>query len=170
MSCWLSRWQFLALLVSLAVLDSCAAVQLQHTYDPELLLREFKSTFPLRDGSTLISEQSTLVQAALHQFQVLGIPLNQSEVGGMQQDTLLHVFMLAVLGNLALDDSGRQFVADSITGKIVLESTYESNRVLVFEVLVFAVLVALARVWLVDTQCRQQTASRQGAKNASQQR
>lgn len=127
------------------------------TYNHTVLASEFERTFPLRDESRLVAPDSLLVTRALEQFVLLQIPLNASAFdavtgaldGPMTEAQLVRVFMLAALGNL-VRGSDCALQSDPVTGSLVPSNTYTANRVLVFEVLVFVLVLALGVLWFFE--------------------
>lgn len=121
---------------------------LQHGFNSTLLLKAFQEEFPLQDGTRLASSESELIKQVLYHLSSLGVPLNASLVKLLSEEKLLQVYMLAVTGNLVKEKS-RMFRVDAVSGKLVMADTYENNRQLIFEIMVFALLFVLGKTWFV---------------------
>ena len=74
----------------------------------------------------------------------------------MGEGPILRILMKASLGNLVQDadpsakDKIRQpYLANPVTGKLQYVDSYNSNRLLIFQVLVFGLLLALGRSWML---------------------
>jgi hypothetical protein len=130
-----------------------------------LLFEAFTEVFPVRDGSTILAEEAVFTREAEHHLELLGVPGSMAAFcAEVSEAALLRVLMHASLGNLVREPDHKTnqpvagpYMTDPITGVIERVDTYESNRVVVFQVLVFSLLVALARSWyLIETQQPQQ--------------
>ena len=122
---------------------------ISHSFDTALLTEAFSKAFPLRDGSTLAVSNTVLVDEALWRINELGVPMDPTQCGTMSEAKLLDVYMKAALGTF-MNETECAFQADPVTARIVPADTWFTNRVLVFEVLVFMLLIALARLWFVS--------------------
>ncbi len=122
---------------------------LEHGFNTTLLLNVFQDEFPMQDGARLASSESILVGQVLYLLNSLGVPLNASLVTEISEEKLLQVYMLAVTGNLMKGNS-KTFRIDAISGKLVTADTYENNRQLIFEIMVFALLFVLGKTWFVQ--------------------
>jgi len=122
---------------------------LQHGFNSTLLLKVFQDEFPLQDGARLASSESVLIKQVLYQLSSLGVPLNASLVTELSEEKLLQVYMLAVTGNLVKENT-QMFRVDTVSGKLVMADTYENNRQLIFEIMVFALLLVLGKTWFVN--------------------
>lgn len=140
--CWYSVW-----LVLLAALTADPVAGVSHAFTPSVLLAQFKTVFPLEDGSELMSDDSALIDAALRELQKAGIPLNTTAFCAQSETDIVHALMLASLGNFVHGDA--KYVADATDGQIVERDSWRGNRILVLECLVFALLIALAKSWFV---------------------
>ena len=121
--------------------------------DPALLLEAFKHVFPLKDGSEILVRDSAFELEALHHIELLGVSSNTSDFCALDETTVLTILMKASLGNLLMATSESQdtqpYQANPITGKLEFVDSYDSNRLLVFQVLVFSLLLGIARSWLL---------------------
>lgn len=133
---------------------------ISHSFDTDLLVAAFSNAFPLRDGSTLAVSNTVLVNEALWRINELGVPMDPAQVGTMSEANLLDVYMKAALGTF-MNETECAFHADPVTARIVPADTWFTNRVLVFEVLVFLLLIALARLWFISKPSVEKEISRQ---------
>lgn len=118
------------------------------------LFTAFTAVFPLRDGSDVLAHDTVFAAEARAHLDLLGVPHNASAVCALDEDALLLVLMKASLGNLlqaedpdAADKIRQPYLANAVTGKLEYVDNYTSNRVVVFQVLVFSLLLGLARSW-----------------------
>eukprot|EP00961_Rhodomonas_salina_P064513 867963-Rhodomonas_salina.2 len=119
----------------------------------ELLYTAFKTVFPLKDGSELLARRSVIIDAAMEHLSTTGIPRNITQFCAMDEAEIMVVFMKATLGNLVMSDeiadAFQPYLADPTTGKLVYVDDFTNNRLLIFQVLVFSLLIALARTWYI---------------------
>jgi acetyl esterase/lipase len=114
--------------------------------NPALLFAAFKSVFPVRDGSTILAQEDVFSREAREHLDLLGVPHSAAAFCAETEEAdVLKVLMKASLGNIV----GTPFQANPVSGKLEAVDTYETNRVAVFQVLVFALLLALARSWFL---------------------
>jgi hypothetical protein len=139
-----------AIICALCMVQHAQCDGLQHGFNSTLLLKVFQEEFPLQDGTRLASSESELIKNVLFTLSSLGVPLNASLVTVLSEEKLLQVYMLAVTGNLVKEKSkSGMFRVDAVNAKIVLADTYENNRQLIFEIMVFALLFVLGKTWFV---------------------
>ena len=144
---YVSVFTILAVIVCLSWVDTCQG------FDNVAVYAAFSHVFPFKDGSVLLagSDTSVFEMQALDQLGYIGVTDNVTVFCAKPEEEILVVLMKAALGNLIVNTSGdeknRPFVVDPVTGKLEPVESLQNNRVLVFEVLVFALLLALARSW-----------------------
>ena len=126
-----------------------------HAFNNVAVYEAFSLVFPFKDDSVLLAGSNTSVfeLQALDQLSYLGVTNSVGDFCAKSEAEILVVLMKAALGNLLVNTTGegcnRPFVVDPVSGKLERVESLENNRVLVFEVLVFALLLALARSWYV---------------------
>ena len=123
-------------------------------FDDAALFQAFTAVFPLRDGSEVLAQDTVFAGEARAHLDLLGVPHNVSGVCTMDESALLLVLMKASLGNLVQDedpaagDKIRQpYQANAVSGKLEYVDNFTSNRLVIFQVLVFSLLLGLARSW-----------------------
>lgn len=144
---------------SLTVLWLAALCSQCHCFDSTILYEAFTSVFPLKDGSHLLLDETVFIEEALRHLDLLQVPHTKAEFCALDEARIATVIMKASLGNLVQDedplarDKLRQpYQANPLTGKIEYVNNYTSNRLMIFEVLIYSLLLALARSWYVMDQ------------------
>lgn len=124
--------------------------------DHDALFQAFTEVFPLKDGSAYLTSYNTSVleKQALTLLSFIGVPQNVTEFCQQPEEQIIRVMILASLGNLIAnttdgDECASPFVSDATSGVIERANSFASNRVLIFEVIIFSLLLALARAWYV---------------------
>ena len=122
------------------------------TLNRTLVYQSFLRTFPLSEGSSLLVEEGVLTAKALQHIQMLGVPDNITQFRAQSDGFLIDIIMQAALGSLGNNTRGEtealyMIVADPTTGTLRRVDSLTHNRILVFEVMVFALLLALTRAW-----------------------
>lgn len=122
--------------------------------DKTIVYEAFIKTFPLIEDSELLTKESVLIEKALEQLDGLDIPRNLTLFCQSNETFIVNILMTAVLGNLVREnkaftnDHGTQpFLSDPISGEIVYVENFMTNRIIVFQVLVFSLVLALGRSW-----------------------
>jgi hypothetical protein len=124
-------------------------------FNESVVHNEFVTVFPMKDGATLSMGSYVFYERGL---QVLSrLPVNitscESVMCGKTEAEFVHILMLAVLGSFVVGQEGdgckAPWVSDPVTGSLQQVDTFISNSILVFEVLVFILVISLARVWYV---------------------
>lgn len=123
-------------------------------YSPAALFDAFRAVFPVKDGSEILAEESVFAAEAQRHLDLLGIPANLTAFCALPEEQVLGIFMKASLGNLVqdADPSAREkirqpYLANPQTGRLEYVDNFTSNRLVVFQVLVFGLLMALGRSW-----------------------
>ena len=114
----------------------------------------FKAVFPFKDGSEVLVEEAVFLLEAQYHLDLLGVPHNLSAFCSLPEEEVMLVLMKASLGNLVLRDDDtaagkirQPYLANPLTGKLQYVDNYTTNRVMILQVLIFCLLVALARSW-----------------------
>lgn len=123
-------------------------------FDDIKVFNAFKNTFPLVDNSELLTIQSIVVDRAVEKLNTIGVYHNISTFCSLDEQEILNVLMKAVLGSLVSDKDKQPFQIDATTGQIVYTDNFTNNRLIIFQVLVFSLLIALARTWFVASDSR----------------
>lgn len=123
-------------------------------FDKTIVYEAFIKTFPLIEDSELLTKESVLIEKALEHLDALDIPRNLTLFCQSNETFIVNILMTAVLGNLVkkddafANDHGTQpFLSDPISGEIVYVENFMTNRIIVFQVLVFSLVLALGRSW-----------------------
>lgn len=120
-----------------------------HGFDDVKVFNAFKKTFPLQDNSELLTKQAIVVNRAIERLNSIGVYYNVSTFCSLDEQEILNVLMHAVLGFLVIEEEKQPFQIDVTTGKLVFTDNFTNNRLIIFQVLVFSLLIALARTWYV---------------------
>ena len=143
-------------LVGVLLLTCTARQAVRAEIDASALFNAFIEVFPLKDGSQYLASYNTSVleQQALLQLAYLGVPDNITLYCQLPEADIVRTLMLAALGNLLVnttdsDGCGAPFVSDATSGHIERANSFAHNRVLIFEIIIFSLLIALARAWFV---------------------
>ncbi len=132
---------------------SCYVCPASATFNVSVVHDEFVSVFPMKDGATLSVGSYVFYERGLQVLGRLNITSCEGVMCGKTESEFVHVLMLAVLGSFVVGQEGdgckAPWVSDPVTGSLQQVDTFVSNRILVFEVLVFILVISLARVWYV---------------------
>jgi hypothetical protein len=143
----------LQLLWVLGFMLSCYVCPASATFNVSVVHDEFVSVFPMKDGATLSVGSYVFYERGLQVLGRLNITSCEGVMCGKTESEFVHVLMLAVLGSFVVGQEGdgckAPWVSDPVTGSLQQVDTFVSNRILVFEVLVFILVISLARVWYV---------------------
>lgn len=138
------------ILVSMLCNFLCVTGMLNRT----LLYNSFVRTFPIRDSSIIMTDNSALVQSAVREIHKLGVPDNITLFRSQSDEFLIDIMMLAALGNMA--NATKEdihaiaiIVADPATGRLERLDSITHNRILILEVMIFVLVIALGRSWFV---------------------
>jgi hypothetical protein len=125
-------------------------------FEQAALFAAFKAVFPPRDGSEILSDEAVFAAEARRHLALLGAPANMSALCALPEERVLELLMKASLGNLVMSEDpeapgkiAQPYQADPVSGRVVFVDSYASNRLVVFQVLVFGLLLALAHSWFV---------------------
>ncbi len=140
--------------VRLGVLAAAAASAA--AFDSAALFAAFKAVFPPRDGSEILSDEAVFAAEARRHLDLLGVPANLSALCALPEQRVLELLMKASLGNLVMSEDpdapgkiAQPYQSDPVSGRLEYVDSYASNRLVIFQVLVFGLLLALAHSWFV---------------------
>jgi hypothetical protein len=127
-----------------------------NAFDSAALFTAFKAVFPPRDGSEILSDETVFAAEARRHLDTLGVPHSLSGFCALPEERVLEILMKASLGNLVMSndtdapDKIRQpYQTNPVTGHLEYVDNYASNRLVIFQVLVFGLLLALGRSWFL---------------------